>query len=208
MGGMVSKMKSAKQRRLDEEEAIRSGKMEPREMVTPMLRKALSKQGGRGLMEMTPPPGVVCLYQLYFLIRVSYSRVPFWCQALSLDQVHVEGAWRLLQTHLLWYRESPVHGDHAQSRLRQQVRVLLEVGVARQLTPTFFYSVCVCVCACVCTYVCVCVVRHHTNPVGTEWRWKMDDPDTILQGALENHYQMVKQFKGQTRLYNSSSWAK
>ena len=39
--------------------------------------------------------------------------------------------------------------------------------------------------------------RHHTNPVGTEWRWKMDDPQTILQGALENHYQMVKQFKGE-----------
>ena len=25
----------------------------------------------------------------------------------------------------------------------------------------------------------------------------MDDPQTILQGALENHYQMVKQFKGE-----------
>ena len=45
MGSMVGKMKSAKQRRLEEEEAIRTGKMEPREMVTPMLRKALSKQG-------------------------------------------------------------------------------------------------------------------------------------------------------------------
>lgn len=41
-----------------------------------------------------------------------------------------------------------------------------------------------------------CFHRHHTNPVGTEWRWKMDDPHTILKGALENHYQMVKQFKG------------
>jgi tRNA wybutosine-synthesizing protein 1 len=42
-----------------------------------------------------------------------------------------------------------------------------------------------------------CCYRHHTNPVGTEWRWKMDDPQTILQGALDNHYQMVKQFKGE-----------
>ena len=25
----------------------------------------------------------------------------------------------------------------------------------------------------------------------------MDDPETILKGALENHYQMVKQFKGE-----------
>ena len=38
--------------------------------------------------------------------------------------------------------------------------------------------------------------RHHTNPVGTEWRWKMDDPEMILKGALENHYQMIKQFRG------------
>ena len=44
-GGMVKKMKSAKQRRLEEEEAVRRGDLEPREMVTPMLRKALSKQG-------------------------------------------------------------------------------------------------------------------------------------------------------------------
>lgn len=49
IGGMMSKMKSAKQRRKEEEEAVRSGKVEPREMVTPMLRKALSKQGECGL---------------------------------------------------------------------------------------------------------------------------------------------------------------
>ena len=41
------------------------------------------------------------------------------------------------------------------------------------------------------------IYRHHTNPVGTEWRWKMDDPDTIFQGALRNHQQLIKQFKGQ-----------
>ena len=38
--------------------------------------------------------------------------------------------------------------------------------------------------------------RHHTNPVGTEWKWKMDDPDTIVNGAMENHYNMIKQFRG------------
>ena len=52
IGGVVSKMKSAKQRRLEEEAAIKSGKMEPREMVTPMLRKALSKQGGYSPMRL------------------------------------------------------------------------------------------------------------------------------------------------------------
>lgn len=45
IGGMVGKMKSAKQRRLEEEAAVRRGEAEPREMVTPMLRKSLSKQG-------------------------------------------------------------------------------------------------------------------------------------------------------------------
>ncbi|XP_064893295.1 S-adenosyl-L-methionine-dependent tRNA 4-demethylwyosine synthase TYW1 isoform X6 [Columba livia] len=39
-------------------------------------------------------------------------------------------------------------------------------------------------------------IRHHTNPVGTEWRWKMDQPEMILQEALENHRNMIKQFKG------------
>lgn len=41
-----------------------------------------------------------------------------------------------------------------------------------------------------------CVYRHHTNPVGTEWRWKMDQPELILKEAIENHQNMIKQFKG------------
>ncbi|NXE42850.1 TYW1 synthase, partial [Ptilorrhoa leucosticta] len=39
-------------------------------------------------------------------------------------------------------------------------------------------------------------LRHHTNPVGTEWRWKMDQPEVILQEAIESHQNMIKQFKG------------
>lgn len=115
IGGMVGKMKSAKQRRLEEEEAIRSGKMEPREMVTPMLRKALSKQGGCDIVGRTSN-GSTCNY-LYFHIRVSCYWVPFRCQALPLDQIHAEGAWRVLQAYVLWHRESPVYGDHTQSGL-------------------------------------------------------------------------------------------
>ena len=38
--------------------------------------------------------------------------------------------------------------------------------------------------------------RHHTNPVGTEWKWKMDDPQTILDGALTNHINLIRQFRG------------
>uniref|UniRef100_A0A6J0UNA1 tRNA 4-demethylwyosine synthase (AdoMet-dependent) n=1 Tax=Pogona vitticeps TaxID=103695 RepID=A0A6J0UNA1_9SAUR len=47
-----------------------------------------------------------------------------------------------------------------------------------------------------CANKCVFCWRHHTNPVGTEWRWKMDPPENILQEALENHQNLIKQFKG------------
>ncbi|XP_071479201.1 S-adenosyl-L-methionine-dependent tRNA 4-demethylwyosine synthase TYW1-like [Diadema antillarum] len=47
-----------------------------------------------------------------------------------------------------------------------------------------------------CANKCVFCWRHHTNPVGTEWRWQMDDAESIVEGALQNHYNMIKQFKG------------
>ncbi|TRY70356.1 hypothetical protein TCAL_09417 [Tigriopus californicus] len=47
-----------------------------------------------------------------------------------------------------------------------------------------------------CANKCVFCWRHHSNPVGTEWRWQMDPPDMILDGALANHYKMIKQMKG------------
>nr|XP_020461299.1 S-adenosyl-L-methionine-dependent tRNA 4-demethylwyosine synthase isoform X1 [Monopterus albus] len=47
-----------------------------------------------------------------------------------------------------------------------------------------------------CANKCVFCWRHHTNPVGTEWRWKMDPAEKILQDALEKHQHMVRQFRG------------
>lgn len=47
-----------------------------------------------------------------------------------------------------------------------------------------------------CANKCVFCWRHHTNPVGTEWKWKMDEPDVIVKGAMENHYKLINQFKG------------
>ena len=44
MGKVVRKMKAAKTRRTEEEDAMRRGS-EAREMVTPVLKKALTKQG-------------------------------------------------------------------------------------------------------------------------------------------------------------------
>ena len=47
-----------------------------------------------------------------------------------------------------------------------------------------------------CANKCVFCWRHHSNPVGTEWKWAMDQPELILEGALENHYKMIKQMRG------------
>ncbi|KAI4880574.1 hypothetical protein NFI96_018128 [Prochilodus magdalenae] len=47
-----------------------------------------------------------------------------------------------------------------------------------------------------CANKCVFCWRHHTNPVGTEWRWKMDPAEKILQEAVENHQNMIRQFRG------------
>uniref|UniRef100_A0A8C2ANR4 S-adenosyl-L-methionine-dependent tRNA 4-demethylwyosine synthase TYW1 n=1 Tax=Cyprinus carpio TaxID=7962 RepID=A0A8C2ANR4_CYPCA len=47
-----------------------------------------------------------------------------------------------------------------------------------------------------CANKCVFCWRHHTNPVGTEWRWKMDPAEKIIQEAVENHKNMIRQFRG------------
>lgn len=47
-----------------------------------------------------------------------------------------------------------------------------------------------------CANKCVFCWRHHTNPVGTEWRWKLDPAEKILQDALEKHQNMIRQFRG------------
>ncbi|KAL3695249.1 hypothetical protein R1sor_009325 [Riccia sorocarpa] len=47
-----------------------------------------------------------------------------------------------------------------------------------------------------CANKCVFCWRHHTNPVGKSWRWKMDDPVEIVDAALDQHTKMIKQMKG------------
>ena len=32
--------------------------------------------------------------------------------------------------------------------------------------------------------------------LGREWRWQMDDPETIVAGALDHHLRMINEFKG------------
>ncbi|XP_009997432.1 PREDICTED: S-adenosyl-L-methionine-dependent tRNA 4-demethylwyosine synthase-like, partial [Chaetura pelagica] len=149
LGNIMSHVKKAKrERELEEDDAGRSlagdstGRKEEgekREMITPALREALTKQG-------------------YKLIG-SHSGVKLcrWTKSMLRGR---GGCYK----HTFYGIES-----HR----------------CMEATPSL-----------ACANKCVFCWRHHTNPVGTEWRWKMDQPEMILQEAIENHQNMIKQFKG------------
>ncbi len=40
------------------------------------------------------------------------------------------------------------------------------------------------------------MVLYLSNPVGTEWKWKMDPAEMIFETALKLHYSMINEFKG------------
>lgn len=47
-----------------------------------------------------------------------------------------------------------------------------------------------------CASKCTFCWRHHKNPVSREWVWKMDPPDIIVEQAVKNHLDMIRQLKG------------
>jgi len=47
-----------------------------------------------------------------------------------------------------------------------------------------------------CANKCVFCWRHHTNPVAKEWKWKVDDPEFLVKGAIENHLLIIKSARG------------
>ncbi|MCJ1328669.1 hypothetical protein MMC10_005346 [Thelotrema lepadinum] len=47
-----------------------------------------------------------------------------------------------------------------------------------------------------CSNKCVFCWRHGTNPVGTTWRWQVDPPEMIFQGAKEAHLKKIKTLRG------------
>lgn len=47
-----------------------------------------------------------------------------------------------------------------------------------------------------CANKCVFCWRHHTNPVGKSWTWKMDPPLDIVNSAIDLHTKMIRQMKG------------
>lgn len=152
LGLYVKKISTAKTERVSEESNFASfktqpknhigeekSKIVPRDMVTPMLHKALTKQG--------------------YKIIGSHSGVKIcrWTKAMLRGR---GGCYK----HTFY-------------------------GIASHLCMETTPSL-------ACANKCVFCWRHHTNPVGTEWRWNMDDPQLIVDGALENHYRMIKQLKG------------
>ena len=47
-----------------------------------------------------------------------------------------------------------------------------------------------------CANKCVFCWRHHKNPVGTSWKWRMEAPDFIVNEAVERHVKMIHELKG------------
>jgi tRNA wybutosine-synthesizing protein 1 len=47
-----------------------------------------------------------------------------------------------------------------------------------------------------CANKCTFCWRHHKNPVGTEWRWKMDPPREIVKTAIKLHQNMIREYSG------------
>ncbi|CAG7681726.1 unnamed protein product [Allacma fusca] len=47
-----------------------------------------------------------------------------------------------------------------------------------------------------CANKCTFCWRHNSHPVGTEWKWQMDDAEKIVKEGLANHYKMIKEFQG------------
>eukprot|EP01129_Flabellula_baltica_P006239 TRINITY_DN2317_c0_g1_i1.p1 TRINITY_DN2317_c0_g1~~TRINITY_DN2317_c0_g1_i1.p1 ORF type:complete len:661 (-),score=169.57 TRINITY_DN2317_c0_g1_i1:44-2026(-) len=47
-----------------------------------------------------------------------------------------------------------------------------------------------------CANKCVFCWRHHSNPVGTQWKWKVDNPEFLVDSAVENHFKMINTMKG------------
>jgi len=47
-----------------------------------------------------------------------------------------------------------------------------------------------------CANKCVFCWRHHDNPVGTSFRWEVDDPMELVDGFEREHFKMIKELKG------------
>lgn len=88
-----------------------------------------------------------------------------------------------------------MHGNDPLSGVRKQVRLLVTVhthalllgqnippvSLIRKIQSNLYFQY---------------SWRHHTNPVGKEWKWAHDNPEFIVEQAVTKHKEMVKQMKG------------
>ena len=47
-----------------------------------------------------------------------------------------------------------------------------------------------------CSNKCVFCWRHGTNPVARTWRWQVDPPEMVFEGAKQGHYKKIKMMRG------------
>ncbi|UKJ87677.2 tRNA wybutosine-synthesizing protein 1-like protein [Theileria orientalis] len=47
-----------------------------------------------------------------------------------------------------------------------------------------------------CANKCVFCWRHHTNPVGTKWKWDTDNAEFIVSESINAHLKLIKELRG------------
>ena len=47
-----------------------------------------------------------------------------------------------------------------------------------------------------CASKCTFCWRHHKNPVGRDFVWKMDPPEMLVEGGIKRHQAMINQLRG------------
>lgn len=74
--------------------------------------------------------------------------------------------------------------------------VVVVIGKSKMASVWFLRMICASCKQSSIKNVLVILFRHHTNPVGTEWKWKMDSPESIYDAAISYHVGLIKQFRG------------
>ena len=138
----------------EESETPNGTSVVPKEMLTPSLRKALTKQGYRLLGSHS---GVKMCRWTKSMLRGKGG-----CYKHSLF-LFINLKFIFIRQHFMEFRAHR----------------------CMEMTPSL-----------ACANKCVFCWRHHKNPVGTEWKWKVDAPEDLFEEAQKNHYSLVKQMKG------------
>jgi tRNA wybutosine-synthesizing protein 1 len=189
------------------------GANQPPEMLNALVRNSLTKQVDArsrprlsGCMErlMRTMSMVLCVSQGYKIIG-SHSGVKM-CR-WTKSQLRGRGGYRERCMHVLQCAGEPhgqqhirairVHESHTWAQTKGQPTPLPSGGCYKHA----FYGIESHRCmeatpSLACANKCVFCWRHHSNPVGRSWKWKMDSPDVIVDTALELHRRMIREYSG------------